>query len=150
MCNVAKFVSNPNIRRVLTETDGLGTEATRASIIEILLERGFVVRTKKAIVSTATGRALIKSLPDVATTPDMTAVWEAAMRAITEGHQTLDAFLARVNAQLQQLIDQGRALGQISVPATPSSHSDGARYNGPSTGNGKKKSGSKQAVRPTS
>ena len=42
------------------------------------------------------------------------------MRAITEGGQTLDAFLARVSAQLQQLVDQGRALGRIAVPAASS------------------------------
>jgi DNA topoisomerase-3 len=120
MCAVAKFVSNPNVKKILTEADGIGTPATRAAIIETLFERGYVQRVKKAIVSTDTGRALIKGLPEVATTPDMTAMWEAAMRAITEGGQTLDAFLARVSAQLQQLVDQGRALGRIAVPAASS------------------------------
>jgi len=38
-------------------------------------------------VSTPTGQALIDALPPVATTPDMTAVWEAAMRAIVERQQ---------------------------------------------------------------
>src|SRR5262249_16317231 len=65
-----------------------------------------------------TGRALIHSPPPVATTPDMTAVWEAAMRALVDGQPSLGAFLARVNAQLGQLIDDGRALGQIAVPPT--------------------------------
>jgi DNA topoisomerase-3 len=115
MCAVAKFVTNPSIKKILTEADGIGTPATRASIIETLFERGYVRRDKKIIVSTPTGRALIHSLPEIATTPDMTAVWEAAMRAITESSQSLDAFLARVTAQLQQLVDHGRALGHITV-----------------------------------
>jgi DNA topoisomerase-3 len=117
MCGVAKFVRSPAVKKILTEADGIGTPATRASIIETLFERGYVERVRRTVVSTETGRALVKSLPDVATTPDMTAVWEAAMRAIAERTQTLDAFLARVGAQLEQLVAEGRALGRIAVPA---------------------------------
>jgi DNA topoisomerase-3 len=116
MCSVAKFVTNPAVQKILTEADGIGTPATRAAIIETLFERGYVVRTQKSIVSTETGRALIRALPAVATQPDMTAVWEAAMHAIAERSQTLDAFLARVCAQLGDLVAQGRAVGRISVP----------------------------------
>jgi len=116
MCAVAKFVRSPNVKKILTETDGIGTPATRAAIIETLFERGYVERVKKTIVSTETGRALIRSLPDVATTPDMTALWEAAMRAITEGAQTSGAFLGRVSAQLAELVASGRAFGRITVP----------------------------------
>jgi DNA topoisomerase-3 len=115
MCAVAKFVTNPNIEKLLAEADGIGTPATRAAIIETLFERGYVAREKKTIVSTRTGRSLTQSLPEVATTPDMTALWEAATRAITDGQQTLEAFLGRVSAQLEQLVQQGRALGQITV-----------------------------------
>jgi DNA topoisomerase-3 len=119
MCGVAKFVQSPAVRKILTEADGIGTPATRASIIETLFERGFIARAGRTIVSTETGRALVKSLPEVATTPDMTAVWEAAMRAIAEGTQTLDAFLGRVGTQLGQLVVEGRALGRIAVPRAP-------------------------------
>jgi DNA topoisomerase-3 len=121
MCGVAKFVRSPAVKKILTEADGIGTPATRAAIIETLFERGYVERARRAIVSTETGRALVASLPEVATTPDMTAVWEAAMRAITEGTQTSGPFLARVGAQLEQLVAEGRALGRIVVPVhTPS------------------------------
>ena len=118
MCGVAKFVRRPDIKKILTEADGIGTPATRAAILETLFERGYVARVQKTIVSTETGRALIGSLPEVATTPDRTAVWEAAMRAIAEGEQTLDAFLGRVRAELEQLVVEGRALGRIAIPFT--------------------------------
>jgi DNA topoisomerase-3 len=120
MCGVAKFVERPDVKKILTEADGIGTPATRARILETLFERGYVERVRRTIVSTETGRALVASLPEVATTPDMTAVWEAAMRAITDGTQTLGAFLARVGEELEQLVAGGRALGRIAVPATPS------------------------------
>ncbi|MGH7437053.1 MAG: DNA topoisomerase, partial [Polyangiaceae bacterium] len=119
MCGVAKFVSAREVKKILTETDGIGTPATRAGIIETLFERQYVERVKKTIVSTETGRALIRSLPEVATTPDMTAVWEAAMRTIAEGRQSSDAFLACVRAQLEVLVAQGRALGRVAVPGAP-------------------------------
>ena len=116
MCGVAKFVRSPALRKILTEADGHGTPATRAAIIETLFERGYVRRDKRTIVSTETGRALVQCLPEVATTPDMTAVWEAAIRAITEGTQTSGAFLGRVGVQLEHLVAEGRALGRIAVP----------------------------------
>ena len=70
MCGVAKFVRDPAVKKILTEADGIGTPATRAAIIETLFERGYVARAGRAIVSTETGRALIASLPEVATTPE--------------------------------------------------------------------------------
>ena len=123
MCGVAKFVRDPAVKKILTEADGIGTPATRAAILETLFERGYVARAGRTIVSTETGRALIASLPDVATTPELTATWEAALRAVAAGTQTSGAFFARVGAHLQQLVAEGRALGRIAIPpaapATP-------------------------------
>ena len=119
MCGIARFVGSPAIKKLLAETDGIGTPATRAAVIETLFDRGYVTRDKREIVSTDTGRALVGSLPSVATTPDMTAVWEAALRAIAEGAQSPGAFLERVGAQLEQLVADGRTLGRIHVPSAP-------------------------------
>jgi DNA topoisomerase III len=121
MCAIAKYVTDPGAQKILTDADGIGTPATRAAIIETLFERGYVERKSKAIVSTSTGRDLIESLPKVATTPDLTAVWEAALRAIHDGRHSLEAFLARVNVQLGTLVNHGRALGRIAVTAAATS-----------------------------
>jgi DNA topoisomerase-3 len=134
MCGVAKFVRSSSIKKILTEADGIGTPATRATILETLLERGYAERVKRTIVSTETGRALVQSLPEVATTPDMTAVWEAAMRAVQGGTLTLDAFVARVGAQLAELVADGRALGRIAVPPRPTPAPKPARPNTPKPG----------------
>jgi DNA topoisomerase-3 len=119
MVNIASFVTDSAVKKLLTEADGIGTPATRAAIIETLFERGYVVREGKTIVSTPTGRQLVHALPAVATTPDLTAVWEAALRAIAQRQQELPTFLARVETQLCELIDQGRALGRITVARRP-------------------------------
>ena len=119
MCAIGHYVTDPAAKKILTETDGIGTPATRAAIIETLFERGFVERKAKVLVSTLTGRALIASLPNVATTPDMTAVWEAALRAIEEGRRSLESFLDHVRTELGELVRQGRALGRISIAQAP-------------------------------
>lgn len=116
MCNVGKYVSDPKARKILLDADGIGTPATRAAIIETLFERRFVVRAKKQIRSTPIGRALIDALPPVATTPDMTAVWETALRRIHDGQLGLDRFLAVVTQQLGELVSQGKTQGALRLP----------------------------------
>ncbi|MBL4865510.1 MAG: DNA topoisomerase III, partial [Pseudomonadales bacterium] len=81
MTGIARFVKDPKIKKVLRDTDGLGTEATRAQIIELLLKRKFLYRQGKLLRATATGIALIDYLPESASTPDMTAQWEAELDA---------------------------------------------------------------------
>jgi DNA topoisomerase IA len=110
MTGIARFVDDPKIKEILRESDGIGTSATQAQIIETLLERRFIEKQRKQVVSTPIGRALIQALPEVATRPDMTAVWEAAMRRISEGQMPLDTFLAAVVKQLGTLVVSGRAL----------------------------------------
>ena len=54
MTGIARFVQDKELKKILRETDGLGTEATRAGIIELLLKRGFL--TKKDAIFTAQKR----------------------------------------------------------------------------------------------
>jgi DNA topoisomerase-3 len=116
MVNVASHVSDPRIKAILTEADGLGTPATRPGIIETLFERGYVWRRGKAIVATAIGRALVDSVAKAATTPDMTAEWEAAMRGIAEGTETMAGFLGRTAVELGALVSEGKARRLVPPP----------------------------------
>lgn len=65
MKSVARMVTDPRLKQILRDTAGIGTEATRASIIETLVQRAYVVRQgrKKLLVSTPKGRMLIDALP---------------------------------------------------------------------------------------
>lgn len=119
MCTIARHVSSPNLKKILNDTDGIGTPATRAAIIETLFERGYVERVKKTIRSTTTGRTLIAALPELATIPDLTAIWEAAIRAIQDGHQHTDNFLNRVSEQLTTLVADGKKLERLVVANPP-------------------------------
>ena len=58
MTGISRYVDDPKIKQLLKETDGIGTAATQADIIETLFERGFIEKRARQIVSTAVGRAL--------------------------------------------------------------------------------------------
>jgi DNA topoisomerase-3 len=134
MTGIARFVDDPNIKQLLRETDGIGTPATQAQIIETLLERRFIEKTGRHVVSTPVGRTLVQTLPPIATRPDMTALWEAAMRRIGEGEMSLEVFLGGVIEQLRQLVDAGRALGTLRVPRAASPSKPAPRSHVPRAG----------------
>lgn len=109
MTGIGRFVSDPELRKVLKDTDGLGTEATRAGIIELLFKRGFLTRTGKAIKSTQSGKGLIDALPDSATWPDMTARWESQLNAISQRETQYNHFMEPMVNSLYGLIEQAKA-----------------------------------------
>ncbi len=61
MTGIARFVQDKDLKKILRATDGLGTEATRAGIIELLFKRGFLSKKGRYIHSSEAGRALIHS-----------------------------------------------------------------------------------------
>ena len=110
MTGIARYVQDPGLRKVLKDTDGLGTEATRAGIIELLFTRDFLIRSGKQIRSTAAGRGLIQSLPELASTPDMTARWETELDAISQKKASYKGFMQPLLASLHELIAQSQAV----------------------------------------
>ncbi|MBU2871104.1 DNA topoisomerase III [Colwellia sp. E2M01] len=93
MTGIARYVNDPEIKKVLKDTDGLGTDATRAGIIDLLFKRDFLKRQGKSIIATEVGVALINALPEMATLPDMTAQWEATLTAISEKKASYTSFM---------------------------------------------------------
>jgi len=64
------------------KASGLGTPATRAAVIERLIEVGYVSRRGKALVSTEKGRGLIGVVPEEIASPETTGRWEKALNDI--------------------------------------------------------------------
>ena len=106
LTGIARFVKDPEIKKILRETDGLGTEATRAGIIELLFKRQFLIRQGKSIRSTQIGKDLILSLPDIMSMPDMTAHWELQLDEISKKSFSYQQFMYQLNSSLSNLIDQ--------------------------------------------
>ena len=93
LTRTARYVKDPHIRKLLLDKDaakqdemgGIGTPATRDSMIETLFKRGFVIEQGKILTSTPLGRQFIACLPEFATTPDLTALWHEKQRQIETG-----------------------------------------------------------------
>lgn len=108
MTGIARFVQDKELKKVLRATDGLGTEATRAGIIELLFRRSFLVKKGRYINATEAGRALIHSLPEMAARPDMTAQWESTLTRISEKACRYEEFMQPLVSTLTGLIHQAR------------------------------------------
>lgn len=140
MMNIARYVEDPEVKRTLREHDGLGTEATRAGIIETLIERGYLVRQQKALRATRLGSGLITSLPAAVSRPERTALWEQRLAAIAEGDDDPAPFLSALVDDLHALLGgvdanhlrQAMAVaeGEATSVATPRSRSSYKRRGG--------------------
>ena len=86
------------------ERKGLGTPATRAAILEKLVQMGFVQRKGKQLVPTKDGINLAVVLPESLTSPALTAEWENRLSEIAKGKADPDEFMAEIETQVRQLV----------------------------------------------
>ncbi|ECQ0167738.1 DNA topoisomerase III [Salmonella enterica] len=120
MKNAASFVSDPKLKKVLRDNAGLGTEATRAGVLETLFSRHYLEKKGKHIHATLLARELIAALPETLTSPGMTALWEQALDDIAQGKMSLDTFMQKQLQWTRHLVDKGRSdTVKITAPVTP-------------------------------
>ena len=86
------------------ERRGLGTPATRAAVIEKLVKGGFAERKGKQLIPTQNGAALISVLPDMLTSPQLTAEWENNLTQIAKGAADPGEFLSGIEAMARELV----------------------------------------------
>ncbi len=86
------------------ERVGLGTPATRASMIERLIRGGFAERKKKQLLPTEKGRELIRVMPDQLKSAKLTAQWEEKLGEVERGQLAPADFMAEIEAMLTDLV----------------------------------------------
>ena len=102
---------------------GLGTPATRAAIIEILVKRDYVVRDGKALKATDKGIALIDVVHPNVKAPAMTGEWEAKLAKIERGTADFDVFMHGIEGYVREVVASvagasvARAGSRVSSPA---------------------------------
>ncbi len=95
MESAGKSIDDEALRQAMKDC-GLGTPATRAAVIETLLKRDYIERTKQHLVPTETGIGLIQALPAPSlASPDLTGQWESRLARIARGEETRAAFHGR-------------------------------------------------------
>ena len=105
MENVAREVTDPKLKKILKETTGIGTVATRPNIFEVLLKRTLLIKQGKFLHSSEAGRSLINALPEVVKSPGTTALWEQSLESISTGKISIDDFIASQKRFLQRLVE---------------------------------------------
>lgn len=95
---------------------GIGTEATRADVIEQLIEVGYAERNGKNIVSTPLGRDFINSLPESLKSLERTAEWEQTFNNIKEKGFDRDKFLDEIKAFVTSVVNYEKSPSRHRVP----------------------------------
>ena len=104
MDTAGKLVEEGELREALKEK-GLGTPATRAAIIEILLKRQYIFREKKNLVATELGRYLVAIVRDHnLKSPELTGEWELKLNRIEAGQAAPEQFMQEIANYTRGLI----------------------------------------------
>ncbi|MBQ7647406.1 MAG: DNA topoisomerase III, partial [Clostridia bacterium] len=109
----ASFVSDKAMGKILEETSGLGTPATRADIIEKLLSSFYVERRGKELCPTSKGIQLISIVPEELRSPLLTAQWEQRLALISKGKQNDRAFCEDMRKYAVRLVDTVKASSAV-------------------------------------
>ena len=96
---------------------GLGTPATRADIIETLLQRQYLTRDGKSLTPTERGLRLIQTVRPPIKSPAMTGEWEARLQRVQRGEADVDGFLADIAHYVRAAV--GEALATAVPPVSP-------------------------------
>jgi DNA topoisomerase-3 len=115
MKEIHKYVMNEDLKAQLKSVAGIGTEATRAGIIDELIKKGFLATNKKFLVPTDLSNMMVLILPDTITYPDTTAVWEEQLEEILQNKLSLTTFLEQQKSILNSLISSAENL-QLAAP----------------------------------
>ena len=100
------------------ERRGLGTPATRAAVIEKLVKSGFAERKGKQLIPTQNGAALVSVLPDMLTSPQLTAEWENNLTQIAKGAADAGDFMQRIEAMARELVKENAAADKSKAAFT--------------------------------
>lgn len=129
LTQVAKYVKDPRLAKVLKDRDkdkqgehgGIGTPATRATIMDKLFGRGYLTQKGKSIVSTDRGKALYDLLDDTLRYPDLTAIWHEQQKQIKTGADVQVFVLEVLESTVCPVVER---LKQGYVPPSPKPKED--------------------------
>lgn len=105
METAGKIVTDEALKEALKDK-GVGTPATRASIIEVLIQRKYVERKKKNLISTESGRGLISLVQDERLkSPELTGDWEFRLKQVERGEYDAAQFMSEVGAYTREILE---------------------------------------------
>ncbi|MCL2593199.1 MAG: DNA topoisomerase III [Defluviitaleaceae bacterium] len=116
MENAGRFVDDETLKEQLKDS-GIGTPATRAAIIERIIQVGYVERKGKSLIPTEKGMKLIAILPTELVSPETTGKWEKGLNSIAKGNMESVRFMGSIARYVNYIIDSARtAENTVSFP----------------------------------
>jgi DNA topoisomerase III len=115
MKEIYKYVKEPALKIELKECSGIGTEATRAGIIDKLQTSSFLRLEKKYLLPMEKANMLVEVLPEEFTYPDTTAVWEQSLELIEKNNLGLNEFISKQIDGIHIFMEQAKNV-QITSP----------------------------------
>ena len=121
MEHAGRLVEDAQIKKRLT--NGLGTPATRADIIEKLIQNHYIQREGKELVPTPKGRELIRLAPAELRSAQLTGLWEERLGNIAEGIEDSTIFIEDIKKRTKELVDQVLKSSEVFSPHFPDAKS---------------------------
>ncbi|MCI5142010.1 MAG: DNA topoisomerase III, partial [Candidatus Electrothrix sp. ATG1] len=126
-----KLVDDEELAEAMKER-GLGTPATRAAIIEKLLNEKYVVREQKELIPTGKAFELLSLLEardiDVLASPELTGEWEYKLNQILRGKMTREQFMQEIRKQTAKIVEQVKTGEDAEQKEAPFSPVDGLKF----------------------
>lgn len=112
MKNIHKYVQAAAVKKRLRSVSGIGTEATRATIIDEMIQKKLLVheKGKKTLQPSAAAVMMIDVLPPEITYPDFTAEWEDYLECLSHGEGSLEEFLQQQGDFVRKMCPQALSL----------------------------------------
>ncbi|MDY4611734.1 MAG: DNA topoisomerase 3 [Sphaerochaetaceae bacterium] len=114
MEHAGRFVDDAKLKKRLG--NGLGTPATRADIIEKLIQNHYVERVGKELVPTPKGREVVRLAPEQLRSPELTGRWEERLANIAEGKESGAPFIRDIKQNAADLVKQVVGSGLVFEP----------------------------------
>jgi len=102
MQNAGKKVGDKELSKILQESEGIGTPATRQNFPKELVSRGYIRVEKKSYISTEKGRLFISVVDKEVSSPEMTARWEQKLKQIEKGELVADVFQVEIERYVSE------------------------------------------------
>lgn len=106
MTEASKYIENPELKKILKSTKGLGTVATQANIVNNAMRYEYLKEDKNNIITTEKARLLIQAVPDMIKSIETSAYWESMLEDISTGQTSPEAFFDIQKKALVQIISE--------------------------------------------
>lgn len=107
MENAGRFIEDESLKEQLKES-GLGTPATRAAIIERLIQVGYIERKGKNLIPTDKGMKLIEVVPFELKSPETTGKWEKGLSSVSKGKMNDNKFMGSIIRYVNFIVSQSK------------------------------------------